>query len=232
MRQRRRLECEVAVRVVGAVVVIVPDGEVLAGAQQPLQRGEAACGGPALVHACGGLVRRLEVAVAVVDVVAEPQHDVGSLCGDGIEDLEAGAEGVRRELVRRVGDVIARGGGDEQLARRGRVRGCGGEGGRLVELDRGAVDQHAVGVARVGLQAGEFDARGVAGLGAGGDRHTALHSVGLRVRPVLELNLRGVVGHQPHADALGRRRPRHRAAGQGGRAGGGCVQRQQQPGQR
>ena len=70
-------------------------------------------------------------------------------------------------------------GGDEQLARRGGIGGGGGEGGRLVEFGRGAVEQYAVRVAGGGLQAVEIDARGVAALGAGGNRR-ALEALAAR----------------------------------------------------
>ena len=115
--QRRALHRERAVGVVRAEVVVVPDREVRARAREPAQLRHRAVRTVAGAHA----LERGPLRLAEVDVVAEPEHEIGRARRDRVEDpvvaapgrarpaepvVEVGARAERDREVRRLGAVL------------------------------------------------------------------------------------------------------------------------------
>ena len=145
------------VAVVRAVVVIVPGGVVRHAREQPRERLHGpAIAGVAVRHPCA----RAVVHLAEVGVVAEPEHDVGVVFADGVEDLVFAAVDAPGLLGPVVHGLVDEEAGAHRGGERRGILAVLPEGLRrhalgVCRLRHLAVDDERVAVGRAGLELGE-----------------------------------------------------------------------------
>ena len=228
--ERRLLEGVAPRGIVGAVVVVVPGGDVVGRGQQRLQLGRAAAVGVAIGEAVG----RLPVHLAEVDVVAKPEHQVGLLARHAPEDLILAAVALARTVVLLLVDVGAGAEGHLELRRVGaplpeRLR---DEAAAKGQLHAAAIYKGLIQVAGAGLEPHQPGHRGEGALRVHLDHLRANTVCGARLGPGLEPDLArpiqlqpdgrlavGAVAHHRSRDTPAARRrlgPLHRARRTGG----------------
>ncbi len=210
--QRLLAEAIRPVRIVGAVVVIVPCGVMVSACKKSLQFGQLSGMAVACVHARN----RMPVGFTVVDVVAQPEHEIGPLAGDCVEHLVVAAVGPPGPIVLGLVDIGAR------AQREGKSRRIAAPlpkrlGAKsLLERRRDglAVDQHAVGVLGARFEAGHVDLDRVGGCRLGDNRRRGTGRQFAALGPVAQGYRSGFIGLHPDLDRPHCRMAGHRAGRQ------------------
>ena len=196
------------------------------GREQRLKRGLRASECPAPLHRGDAA----EVRLAVIDVVAQPEHDVRFHRRDRSEDLGIGTVGHSRTIHLRLVGVVA---GAERhgevrrvappLPERLRVEIAGRASGR--KRGGSASDQDLVPVPRSRIEARDHEQRGVIGLLAGEKSRRRATLGAFPLRPVTQPYLGVRCGLDPHRRLGQIRVAEHRSRSDGGfrgaRRGGG-----------